>query len=90
LFLIRCEVKGQGCRMYTDCKALWGKFVICGVGLYKMNWIEYLFMSVFMCPHVFLRAVKRLKVLIGLITGFCGLIMINHILPIFSVYFVRT
>jgi len=36
------------------------------------------------------RAVKRLKCLIGLITGFCGLIMINHILPIFSVYFVRT
>jgi len=35
------------------------------------------------------RAVKRLKCLIGLITGFCGLIMINHILPIFSVYFVR-
>jgi len=21
-FLIRCEVKGQGCRMCTDCKAL--------------------------------------------------------------------
>jgi len=29
-FLIRCEVKGQGCRMCTDCKALWGKFVIMG------------------------------------------------------------
>jgi len=39
-FLIRCEVKGQGCRLCTDCKALWGNFVICDV-LYKMNWIEY-------------------------------------------------
>jgi len=39
---------------------------------------------------IFIRAVKRLKILIGLITGFCGLIMINHILQIFSVYFVRT
>jgi len=38
--LIWCEVKGQGCRMCTDCKALWGKFVICDVGLYKINWIE--------------------------------------------------
>jgi len=33
-FLIRCEVKGQGC------KALWGKFVICDIGLHKINWIE--------------------------------------------------
>jgi len=38
-FLIRCEVKGQGCRMCTDCKALWGEFVICDIGLYKINWI---------------------------------------------------
>jgi len=35
-FLLRCEVKGRGCRMCTDCKALWGKFVICVV----FNWIE--------------------------------------------------
>jgi len=34
------EVLGQGCRMCTDCKALWGKFLICDVGLYKINWIE--------------------------------------------------
>jgi len=27
LFLIRCEVKGQGCRMCTDCKALWGEIL---------------------------------------------------------------
>jgi len=40
-FLIRCEVKGQGCRMCTDCKALWGKCVICDIGLYKINWIEW-------------------------------------------------
>jgi len=38
-FLIRCEVKGQGCRMCTDCKALWGGFVICDIGRYKINWI---------------------------------------------------
>jgi len=40
-FLIRCEVKGQGCRMCTDCKAQWGTFVICGIGLYIINWIEW-------------------------------------------------
>jgi len=36
------EVKGQGCRMWTDCKAHRGKFVICDIGLYnnKINWIE--------------------------------------------------
>jgi len=39
-FLIRCEVKGQGCFMCTDCRALWGRFLICDVGLYKINWIE--------------------------------------------------
>jgi len=39
-FLIRCEVKGQGCRMCTDCKALWGEFVICDIGLYQINCIE--------------------------------------------------
>jgi len=39
-FLIGCEVKGQGCRMCTDCKARWGTFIICEIGLYKMNWIE--------------------------------------------------
>jgi len=33
-FLIRCEVKGQGCHMCTDCK---GKCVICEIGLYKIN-----------------------------------------------------
>jgi len=32
-----CEVKGQGCRMCTDCKAHWGKFVICNIRLYKIN-----------------------------------------------------
>jgi len=26
--------------MCTDCKALWGKFVICDIGPYKINWIE--------------------------------------------------
>jgi len=40
LFLIRCEDLGQGCRMCTDCNALWGKFVICDIGRYKINWIE--------------------------------------------------
>jgi len=39
-FLIRCEVKGQGCRMRADYKTLWGKFIICDIGLYKINWIE--------------------------------------------------
>jgi len=34
------KVKGQGCRMWTDCKALWGRFVICDIGLYKINWIK--------------------------------------------------
>jgi len=38
-FLIRCKVKGQGCRMCTDCKALWGKFVICDFRLMKIIWI---------------------------------------------------
>jgi len=42
LFLIRCEVKGHGCRMCTDCKALWGKFIICDIGLYKITWIVFL------------------------------------------------
>jgi len=37
LFLIRCEVKGQGCHMCTDSKALWGKFETCNFGLYKIN-----------------------------------------------------
>jgi len=41
-FLIRCEVLGQECRMCTDCKALWGKFIICDFGLYQWNWIEWL------------------------------------------------
>jgi len=36
VFLIQCEVKGQGCRMCTDCKALCGIFVICDIGLYKI------------------------------------------------------
>jgi len=31
---------GTGMSMCTDCKPLWGKFVICDIGLYKMNWIE--------------------------------------------------
>jgi len=31
---------GTGMSMCTDCKALWGKFVICENGLYKINWIE--------------------------------------------------
>jgi len=31
---------GSGMSMCTDCKALWGKFVICENGLYKINWIE--------------------------------------------------
>jgi len=39
-FLIRCEVKGQECVMCTDCKALWGEFVICDIGQYKINWSE--------------------------------------------------
>jgi len=37
-FLLRCEVLGQRCCMCTDCKALWGKFVICENRLYKINW----------------------------------------------------
>jgi len=36
-FLIRCEVKGQGCRMSTGCKTLGGEFVICDFELYKIN-----------------------------------------------------
>jgi len=28
------------CRMCTVCKALWGKFVICDIGRYKINWME--------------------------------------------------
>jgi len=39
-FLIPRKVKGQGCDMCTDCKALWGKFVICDIELYEINWIE--------------------------------------------------
>jgi len=39
--LIRCDVKGQGCRTCTDCKALWGEFIICDVGRYQINWIEF-------------------------------------------------
>jgi len=30
----------SGMSMCTDCKALWGKFVICEDGLCKINWIE--------------------------------------------------
>jgi len=43
---VRSKVKGQGCRMCPDSKALWGKFVICDIGRYKINWTE-LFVSVF-------------------------------------------
>jgi len=50
----------------------------------------YTYIYIYMCFYIYTRVVKRLKIVIGLITGFCGLIMINHILPIFSVYFVRT
>jgi len=39
-FLIRCEFKGQGCRLCTDCKAVWGKFVISDNGRHKIKWIE--------------------------------------------------
>jgi len=35
-----CEVLGRGCHMCTDCKALWGTFLICENGLYKLKWIE--------------------------------------------------
>jgi len=31
---------GQGCRMCTDCKALWGDFVIWDIELYRINWIK--------------------------------------------------
>jgi len=31
---------GTGMSMFTDCKALSGKFVMCENGLYKINWIE--------------------------------------------------
>jgi len=34
--MIRCEVKGEGCRMCTDCKALCGKFVMLG----STKWTE--------------------------------------------------
>jgi len=40
--LTRCEVLGQGWRMCTDCKALWGKFVICDIELHEINWITNL------------------------------------------------
>jgi len=40
-FLILCEVLGKGCRMSTNCKALWGIFVIFDSGSYKINWIEF-------------------------------------------------
>jgi len=49
-FLIRCEVKGQGCCMCPDCKALWGKFVICDIGLYKINWIELKHLQIVIQP----------------------------------------
>jgi len=39
-FLIRCEILGQGYCICTDCKAHWGKFVSCDIGLYRINWIE--------------------------------------------------
>jgi len=32
-----------------------------------------------MFVYIYIRAVKRIQFLIRLITGFCGLIMINHI-----------
>jgi len=33
---VRSKVRDVMC---TDCKALWGKFVICDIGRYKINWI---------------------------------------------------
>jgi len=50
-FLIRCEFLGQGCCMCTDCKALWGKFVICDIGLYKIDWIELNWFG--QCSHLY-------------------------------------
>jgi len=44
LFLIRCEVLGQGCRMRTDCKAL---RQICDLGLYKVIWVELNSITIF-------------------------------------------
>jgi len=44
----RCEVLGQGCRMCSDCRALWGKFVNCNFGRYKSNRIGcFMFRSQF-------------------------------------------
>jgi len=42
LFFFPALMWGQrsGMSMCTDCKALWGKFVICDIGQHKINWIE--------------------------------------------------
>jgi len=39
----------SGMSMCTDCKALWGKFVICDFGLYKINWTEFVNLCVCIC-----------------------------------------
>lgn len=35
--------QGSKDRLYTDCKAPWGKFVVCVIGLYKINWHDLFF-----------------------------------------------
>jgi len=44
----------------------------------------YIHTYIYIYVYIDTRAVKRWQILFRLITGFCGLIMINHILPIFS------
>jgi len=51
----------SGMSMCTDCKALWGEFVICGNGLYKINCIEFFIHSPFI-PCVALQGIFVKKV----------------------------
>jgi len=69
-FLIRCEVLGHGCRMCTDCKALWGKFVICEMYLQnKLNWIELNWIELLKLPE---RTLKRHQSRPGHLTSHCS------------------
>lgn len=68
--------KDRGCRMWTDCEALWGKSVICDTRLYKCNWFDLTMFS-YQCRNsrlqdssIFIcQAVKYAKDLIQRTTG---------------------
>lgn len=48
--------------LWTDCIACWGKFVICHIGLHKINWIELLLCCSCQhccCAEVFVLLIKR-------------------------------